>query len=165
MLSVEHSGTSSKSRWVSCMKSMARTGLASDTVGTNLSGSRSWLWWLSATRDTLLLVVLVLSRALKLSKVLLSRSVGVGIDGVAVATGAGVEGAGGVGDGDAGVDDAAALAALLLRPLLLLVWAILTVPALVLESFLLLMARALLMTLLVLQPLVLSNTSGLVLTR
>ncbi len=36
------------------------------------------------------------------------EGVGVGIDGMAAATGAGVEGAGGVGDGDVGVDDAAA---------------------------------------------------------
>ena len=35
-------------------------------------------------------------------------AVGVGLDGVAAATGAGAEGAGGVGDDDVGIDDAAA---------------------------------------------------------
>ena len=62
------------------------------------------------------------------------EGVSVGIDGVAIAIGAGVEGAGGVGDGGAGVDDAAAL---LLQLLALLVWMILMVPALLLELFLL----------------------------
>jgi len=46
----------------------------------------------------------------------------VGIDSVAIATGAGVEGAGSVSDGGAGVDDAAALLLELFLLLLLLLW-------------------------------------------
>jgi len=71
------------------------------------------------------------------------EGVGVGIDGVAVAIGAGVKGADSVGDGGMGVDDAAALLLRLLVLLVLLVRALAEL-ALFVELLLLLLLLSLL---------------------